>query len=225
MDPSITAASSVDVLEPFIAARLRPLDAYDPDAAAARSDFDLNPAPARRGAPLTPAAVLVGLVERRQGLTVLLTRRSDQLRRHSGQVAFPGGRMEPGESPAEAALRESREEIGLDPRFVRLVGLGDAYETGTGFSITPVVGFVREGFVLKADAAEVADIFETPFALLMDRAHHELREHRSEDGLVRRYYALEHAGQTIWGATAGMIRALSERLFVVPSSGASAQEP
>jgi 8-oxo-dGTP pyrophosphatase MutT (NUDIX family) len=212
-----TPTSPIPQLEPFITRRLLPLTAYDGSAAAARSDFDLNPT-MRSGtvegrAALSPAAVLVGLVEREAGLTVLLTRRADTLRKHSGQVAFPGGRMEVGETPAEAALRESWEEVGLDHRYVRLVGLGDSYETGTGFSITPVVGFIRPGFTLRAYDAEVAEIFETPFAFLMDPANHQLRSMVAPDGAERRFYAMEHDGRTVWGATAGMIRALRERLF------------
>ncbi len=217
MSEPVTPSSPVEVLEPFISARLRPFDTFAVTAAAARSDFDLNPA-ARMQNPvgaraLAPAAVLVGLVERDEGLTILLTRRADTLRRHSGQVAFPGGRMEPGETPADAALRESWEEVGLDHRFVRLAGLGDTHETGTGFSITPVVGFIRPGFELKAFDAEVAEIFELPFAFLMDASNHQLRSMTASDGVERRFYAMERDGRTVWGATAGMIRALRERLF------------
>jgi 8-oxo-dGTP pyrophosphatase MutT (NUDIX family) len=213
MSDPVTPSSPIPLLEPFIAARLRPLSAYDAAEPAARSDFDLNPAGRVPGRVLTPAAVLVGLVERDEGLTVLLTRRSDTLRRHSGQVAFPGGRMEAGETPGDAALRESWEEVGLDHRFVRLIGLGDAHETGTAFSITPVVGFIRPGFELKAFDAEVAEIFELPFAFLMDAANHQLRSMTAADGVERRFYAMERDGRTVWGATAGMIRALRERLF------------
>jgi 8-oxo-dGTP pyrophosphatase MutT (NUDIX family) len=205
------------VLEPFIAGRLRPFDDFDASAAAARSDFDLNPAGRTQTLTeprtLAAAAVLIGLVERDEGLTVLLTRRADTLRRHSGQVAFPGGRMDAGETPADAALRESWEEVGLEHRFVRLVGLGDTHETGTGFSITPVVGFIRPGFELKAFDAEVAEIFELPFAFLMDATNHQLRSMTASDGVERRFYAMERNGRTVWGATAGIIRALRERLF------------
>jgi 8-oxo-dGTP pyrophosphatase MutT (NUDIX family) len=213
IDDLVSPASPTDVLERFIAARLRPLDSYDATETAAGSDFDLNPDARPVGRALAPAAVLVGLVEREEGLTVLLTRRSDTLRKHSGQVAFPGGRMEPGETPADAALRESWEEVGLDHQFVRLTGLGDAHETGTGFSITPVVGFIRTGFELKAFDAEVAEIFETPFAFLMEASNYQLRSMTSHDGVERRFYAMEHGGRTIWGATAAIIRALRERLF------------
>lgn len=213
MSGSVSPSAPTTVLEPFIAERLRPLTAYTLGEPPARSDFDLNPSGRAAGRMLAAAAVLVGLVERDEGLSVLLTRRSDTLRRHSGQVAFPGGRMEPGETPADAALRESWEEVGLDHRFVRLVGLSDTYETGTGFSITPVVGFIRPGFELKAFDAEVAEIFELPFAFLMDAANHQLRSMTGADGAERRFYAMEMGGRTVWGATAGMIRDLHDRLF------------
>ncbi len=209
----VTPHSPTPVLEPFIAGRLRPLDAWKPLDPAALSDFDLNPAARPAPRTLSAAAVLVGLVEREAGLTVLLTRRSDTLRHHSGQVAFPGGRIDAGETVADAALRESWEEVGLDPSFVHLVGLGDTWETGTGYAITPVVGFIRPGFVLKAYDAEVAEIFELPFAFLMDLSNHQLRSVIGKDGSERRFYAMERDGRTVWGATAGMIHALRERLF------------
>jgi 8-oxo-dGTP pyrophosphatase MutT (NUDIX family) len=212
MSGRITPSSPLAALEPHIAARLRPLDAWRA-VTTVRSDFDLNPGERPDRGPLTPAAVLVGLVEGDDGLSVLLTRRADALRRHSGQVAFPGGRMEPGETPAETALRESFEEVGLDRRFVRLAGLGDVYETGTGFSITPVVGFIRPGFELTPFDAEVAEIFQLPFAFLMDPENHQLRAMTAADGGERRFYAMEREGRVVWGATAGMIRGLQARLF------------
>ena len=210
--PEVTPTSPVAELEPWIAARLHPLADYDPRANRLRSDYDLNPDMASRATAPHAAAVLVGLVERETGLTVLLTRRADTLSRHSGQVAFPGGRCDPGETPWETALREAHEEVGLDPRYVRIVGLGDLYETGSGFRITPVVGFVRPGFALTLSQAEVAEAFETPFAFLMDPANHELRSLQSAEG-VRRFYAMPHDQRLIWGATAGMLRGLYERLF------------
>ena len=162
---------------------------------------------------LTAAAVLAGLIPRPEGLSVLLTRRSDALRRHSGQVAFPGGRAEPGETPWQTALREAEEEIGLAPEHVRLLGLGDRYQTGTGYSVTPVVAILTPGFALRADPSEVAEIFETPFDFLMNPDNHERRVW-SQPGLPdRHYYAMPHEGRFIWGATAGMLRALYERLF------------
>lgn len=210
---TITPASPVADLEPHITARLRPLEDWRADEAAAHSDFDLNPGGRPAPGALARAAVLVGLIERSAGLSVLLTRRADTLRRHSGQVAFPGGRMEIGETPAQTALRESFEEVGLDRRFVRPIGLSDAYVTGTGFSITPVVGFIRPGFEFTPFDAEVAEIFELPFAFLMDEANHQLRSMMAADGQERRFYAMEQDGRTVWGATAGMIRALRQRLF------------
>ena len=109
------------------------------------SDYDLNPAVPRDGRPLRQAAVLIPIVDRPDGPTVILTRRADTLTSHSGQVAFPGGRLDPGETAVEAALREAWEEIGLDPAFVEPLGLLDAYETVTAFCVTPVVGWVRPG--------------------------------------------------------------------------------
>jgi 8-oxo-dGTP pyrophosphatase MutT (NUDIX family) len=214
-DPSAPLAT----LEPWIGARLHPLADYDPIQHRVRSDYDLNPhlAPARTlEAALTPAAVLIALVEREAGLSVILTRRADTLSRHSGQIAFPGGRAEPGETPWDAAVREAHEEIALDPAFVLVAGLGDPYRTVTGFEIVPVVGFVRAGFTLQAAEAEVAEIFETPFAFLMDPANHQQRSYEAADG-ERRFYAMPYGDRFIWGATAGMLHALYERLFVQPT--------
>ena len=162
------------------------------------------------------AAVLVPLVEREEGLSVLLTRRADTMRKHKGQVAFPGGRCDPGETPAQTALRETEEEIGLDRSFVSLVGLSTPYRTGTGYSVTPVVGFVRPGFTLNPNPDEVADVFETPFHWLMDPENHELREWEMPDGEKRTYYAMTHDERYIWGATAGMLKMLYDRLYGLP---------
>ncbi|WP_397420065.1 CoA pyrophosphatase [Phenylobacterium sp.] len=180
-----------------------------------RSDFDLTPGgwPAEAGLTPRPAAVLVGLVQRPAGVSVLLTRRSDTLRSHTGQVALPGGRQDEGERPWETALREAQEEVGLDPGFVSLIGLSTPYQTGSNYLITPVVGLIREGFSLTPNPHEVADIFETPFGYLMDPANYEEREGRLPNGETRRYYATTHAEQYIWGATAGILRALRDRLY------------
>ncbi len=178
------------------------------------SDYDLSPnalpAPLE---PLTPASVLIALIPRETGHSVLLTRRVDTLRRHAGQIAFPGGRRDQGETVWGAALREAHEEVGLHPDFVSLVGLSSPYRTGTGYLITPVVGFVKPGFSLEANPDEVADIFETPFSYLMDRSNHEEHERVLPGGETRRFYAMTHDDRFIWGATAGMLRALSHRLF------------
>ena len=200
-------------LRSWITRHLDPLEVTAQEAPP-RSDFDLNPGKlADPPQPLTPAAVLVGLVERPEGLSVILTRRADTLRRHTGQVALPGGRCDPGETPWETALRETQEEIGLAPEFITLAGLSTPYRTGTGFHVTPVVGFVTPGFTLVANTDEVADIFETPFGFLMDPANFEAREGRTPAGDVRRFYAITWEDRLIWGATAGMLRALYDRLY------------
>ena len=203
-------------LRGWIGEHLDPLEAHDPARVeAVASDFDLSKAygPTEVDTPLTPAAVLIGLVERAAGLSVILTRRADTLRRHTGQIALPGGRRDPGETPWQTALREAHEEIGLEPRFVSVAGLSTPYRTGTGFLITPVVGFVRPGFTLEANPAEVADIFETPFGFLMDPANLEEHERELPNGERRRFYAYTHEDRFIWGATAGMLRALYDRLY------------
>jgi len=201
----------VAVLEPHLAERLLPLGPFPSEAT--RSDYDLNPAGRVVGRVLDPAAVLVPLVERPSGLSVLLTRRSDGMRRHSGQVAFPGGRADPGETPVQTALREAWEEIGLEHRFVRPLGMAETYETGTGYAITPVVALVQAGFTVTRHEVEVAEVFETPFAFLMDPANHELRVMHAPDGIERRFYAMPHEDRVIWGATAGIVRGLYERWF------------
>lgn len=159
------------------------------------------------------AAVLIGLIDRPQGYTVLLTRRADTLRKHTGQIALPGGRQDPGELAWETALREAEEEIGLDRRFVTLAGLSTPMLTRTGYLITPVVGFIGDGFQLRPNPHEVADIFETPFGFLMDPANHEEHTVELDDGLPRRFYAMTHADRYIWGVTAGILRELYRRLY------------
>lgn len=161
---------------------------------------------------LRAAAVLVPIVEHAHGAHMLLTRRADHLGQHSGQVAFPGGKMDPGETPAQAALREAEEEVGLDRSFVEVAGYLDLYETGTGFRILPVVGFVRPGFELTVNKGEVADVFEVPLSFLMNPENHE-RHSAVWKGKRRHYYAMPYGGQYIWGATAGMLRNMYLRLF------------
>ncbi|MDE1173815.1 MAG: CoA pyrophosphatase [Parvibaculaceae bacterium] len=180
---------------------------------ASRSDQDLNPDHTGYAEPreLRAAAVLVPIIERDEPW-VLLTRRSDSLGSHSGQVAFPGGKIEEGEDPVNAALREAEEEIGLDRSFVEVAGVLDIYETGTGFRILPVIGFVKPGFVLLAAEAEVAEIFEVPLSFLMNPANHE--QHNAVwRGERREYYAMPYEGHYIWGATAGMLKNFYDRVF------------
>lgn len=198
----------------WIASRLDPIEAYDPSLAnPLRSDFDLNPG-LKFDNPhaLRPAAVLVGLVEHEEGLTILLTRRSDTLRSHTGQIAFPGGRCDPGETPWTTALREANEEVGLDPAHVTLAGLLHGYQTVTGFHVTPVVGFIDPRATFTPSPEEVADVFETPFDFLMDPSNHQ-RQYREAPGGRRHFYAMPWNDRFIWGATAGMLRSLYERLY------------
>ena len=178
------------------------------------SDYTLS---GQRAAPAAiaaarAAAVLLPIVERPQGLTVLLTLRASDLRAHSGQVAFPGGKIDPGETPREAALREAREEIGLEERYIEPLGWLDPYLTGTGFRVAPLVALVEPSFALNLNKLEVDEVFETPFAFLMDPANHRLDE-REWQGRRRRFYAMPHEGRYIWGATAGILRNLYEKLF------------
>lgn len=194
-----------------LAAALDPLDSWNPADPAAHSDFDLNPEfrPAERPA-LRDAAVLIPIVLRDEP-TVLMTTRSDALRSHTGQVAFPGGRLDPGEDVVQAALREAWEEVGLEAPFVEPIGLSSRYETVTGYMVTPVVALVRPGFSLSINPDEVADAFETPFAFLMDETNHR-KQFYDLNGRRRWYYEMPWEGRSIWGATAGMVRALRGRL-------------
>jgi 8-oxo-dGTP pyrophosphatase MutT (NUDIX family) len=162
--------------------------------------------------PLRLAAVLLPIVDRPGGLSVLLTLRATHLRAHSGQVAFPGGKIDPGETPYEAALREAHEEIGLHERFVEPLGWLDPFFTGTGFRVAPLVALVEPSFSLTVNKQEVDEVFETPLHFLMDATNHRLEESEWQ-GRRRRYYAMPHEGRYIWGATAGILRNLYERLF------------
>lgn len=160
----------------------------------------------------TPAAVLVPIVEHQLEMTVLFTRRTAHLTDHAGQVSFPGGRVEAHDADAiETALRETEEEIGLPRHHVEVVGTLEDYITGTGFRITPVVGFVRPGFTLKPDPFEVADVFEVPLSFLLDPINHQLCEAHYK-GRLRKYYAMPYNGHNIWGATAGMVVSFASRL-------------
>ena len=162
--------------------------------------------------PLTPAAILFPIVLRDDGQTVLLTQRTAHLRDHAGQIAFPGGRVEAGDaSPLHTALRETEEEIGLPRTQIDILGYLPEYRTGTGFRVTPVVALVRPPFELVLDPFEVAEAFEVPLAFLLDPANHQ-RHSLHYRGALRHFIAMPYGDYFIWGATAGMIRALTERL-------------
>ena len=181
-------------------------------AARPRGDNDLNPGAPPRNGPLLPAAVLVPMVQRPDGCHVLFTRRTAHLSKHGGQISFPGGRLEPGDADAEAcALRETEEEIGLPPSFVEIVGRLDTYVTVTSYSVTPVVGMVSPGFTLMPDAGEVAEVFEVPLEFLMDPQNHQ-RHGGMVNGVERHWYAIPFGDYYIWGATAGMLMNLYQRL-------------
>ncbi len=166
-----------------------------------------------------PAAVLVPIIEREEP-TVLLTQRATQMRQHAGQISFPGGRIETVDvGPAEAALREAREEIGLEPRFVSIAGYLPDHIVLTGYRVTPVVAFVQPGFELLLDADEVAESFEMPLAVVLERASYRSRRRRLDPGDMEfEVFDLPYAGRNIWGATAGMLLAL-RRMLETESGG------
>lgn len=179
-----------------------------------RGDDDLNPDMRADmvGRPLKAAAVLIPLVDRPEGMTVLLTRRTDHLHDHAGQISFPGGRIDLGDADAvAAALRETEEETGLRRDFIDLVGQLDIYITRTGFEVTPLVGLVTPGFDLYPDSFEVAEIFEVPLAFFLDPASRRT-ESRIWEGRTRFFYVYPFQHYYIWGATAGMLNNLAEIL-------------
>lgn len=162
--------------------------------------------------PLRAAAVLVPLVERPGGFTVLLTRRTDHLQHHAGQVSFPGGRVEPfDDGPVDTALREAEEEIDLLRGQVEVAGFLDPYQTVTGFLVTPVVGFVRPPLKLRPDPEEVAEVFELPLDVVLDVRNHQ-RHSREFRGQERHFYVLPYRHHYIWGATAAMLVGFARRL-------------
>jgi 8-oxo-dGTP pyrophosphatase MutT (NUDIX family) len=181
----------------------------------ARSDWDLNPemlADFEAMAPSRPAAVLVPIIARSE-LTVLLTERTAHLSTHAGQIAFPGGKVEATDiDVVHTATRETEEEIGIPRALIEPLGFLDGYRTGTGYLVTPVVALVKPDFVLTLDPGEVASVFEVPLAFLMDEVNHK-RHSRAWRGRERHYYAMPFGDRYIWGATAGMLKNLHERLY------------
>jgi len=166
---------------------------------------------------LRPAAVLIAMIDRPGGFQILLTRRTAHLHDHAGQISFPGGREEPEDaSPESTALRETEEEIGLAPHRVEVLGRLNTYVTVTGYRVTPVVGVVQPPFELAPDDFEVAEIFELPLGVLLDRANHQ-RNTIVARGALRRYYAIPHDRHYIWGATAAMLLNLYSFLTAEPA--------
>jgi 8-oxo-dGTP pyrophosphatase MutT (NUDIX family) len=173
---------------------------------------------AERAAARRRASVLVPIVMRPDALTVLFTRRTEHLKTHSGQIAFPGGGAEPGDaSPEATALRETHEEIGLDPARVELLGRLSDYHTRTDYRVTPVVGVVAPPFELRLDAREVDEAFEVPLAFLLDPANHQRRQ-REFQGRTVAFYAIPYRDHYIWGATAGMLVNLYRHLAQTPGA-------
>ena len=165
------------------------------------------------GLRLKDAAVLVPVVDDPDGAKVILTQRTATLRKHSGQIAFPGGGIDEGDiSPEVAALREAQEEIGLDPYFVETVGRLPQYLSATGFRIIPVLSVVRRGFVITPNPEEVDAVFEVPLSFLMNPDNHQ-RDSRTWQGIVRHFYVMPYGERHIWGITAGIIRTVYERLY------------
>ncbi|MDE0392724.1 MAG: CoA pyrophosphatase [Rhodospirillales bacterium] len=155
--------------------------------------------------PITPAAVLVAVIEREGAHSVLLTRRAERLARHAGQISFPGGRADPGDgTPQKTALREAEEEIGLPQANVQIMGRLDDYLVGTGYRITPVVGFVAAPPAFEPDTQEVAEVFEVPLPFVMDPANYG-RDKLTVGGVERRFYVLPYGAYHIWGATAAIL--------------------
>ncbi len=193
-----------------------PASALDVSLPGGRGDNDLNadaPSGILLEGAIRPASVLVPVVEREGSAHVVLTRRRDDLPAHPGQISFPGGKLEPCDAgPVEAALREAQEEVGLGPAQVDIVGLLDTYQTATGYRVLPVVGIVEPRFSPVPDPREVSDVFEVPLSFLMTPDNH-LRQSRKWQGVMRHYYAMPYNEHYIWGATAGILKNMYDRLY------------
>jgi 8-oxo-dGTP pyrophosphatase MutT (NUDIX family) len=191
-----------------------PAGLTDPNVPVTRGDLDLDPSMWDRAgvAATKPAAVLVPVVDRPEP-GVILTMRTSELSNHAGQIAFPGGKIDRADDgPLAAALREAKEEIGLDARLVQPLGYLDLYLTFSGFRILPVVARIAPDYELKLNASEVADAFEVPLGFLMGPENHQ-RHTRDWKGIRREYYAMPYQERYIWGVTAGILRNLYERIY------------
>lgn len=217
--PAIDAAQ---LTEPSLRARFARAGGTPPGAVPSWVEQGSDGALFHPGRALRPAAVLIGVIYRPQGAQLLLTRRSERLADHAGQISLPGGRIEPGDGgPVGAALREAQEEIGLDPRWVAVLGVLPPYRTISGFEVTPVVAAIDARASLRADPLEVEECFEVPLAFVMDGANHQRRV-VEQDGRRRTVYVMEYvAGRRycIWGATAAMLRNLYRFLLAMPGEG------
>ncbi len=186
----------------------------DPGVIPARGDHDADPVMRKIAEvrPIRPAAVLVPIVDHSEP-TVLLTQRAQHLPDHAGQVSFPGGKIDKGDKdPCASALREAREEIGLDRSYVEPFGYLDLYMTTLGYRIVPVIARVKPGFTLKLNVAEVDNTFEVPLTFLMDQTNMQ-RHSREWQGMTRHYYAITFGEHYIWGVTAGILRNLHDRIY------------
>jgi 8-oxo-dGTP pyrophosphatase MutT (NUDIX family) len=190
-----------------------PAGLTDPNVIPKRGDHDVDPVMEKIALvrPIRPAAVLVAVIEREEP-TVLLTQRTAHLKEHSGQVAFPGGKIDADETPRDAALRETEEEIGLSRGAVEPLGFLDLYMTTLGYRIVPLIARVAPPFELVLNKAEVEETFEVPLAFLMEPGN--LQRHSREwQGMTRSYYAIPFEKRYIWGVTAGILRNLHERIY------------
>ena len=211
--------AAISSAEFFDRARVRlrfdiPAGLTDPDSIPASGDrgTDRMLEILSRETPIRPAAVLIPVIDRPQP-TVLLTQRAAHLNDHAGQISFPGGKIDTTDaSPLDAALREAEEEVGLAREFIDPIGYLDLYGTSFGFRILPTVARVQPGFTLRINTSEVDDAFEVPLAFLMNPANHQLHS-KEFRGMERSYYAMPYGERYIWGATAGILRVLYERIF------------
>ena len=190
-----------------------PAGLTDPAVIPKRGDHDIDPVMEKIATvrPIRPAAVLVPIVDRAEP-TVLLTQRAAQLTEHSGQISFPGGKIDAGETPRDGALREAEEEIGLSRTVVEPLGYLDVYMTTLGYRIVPLIARVKPPFELLLNAAEVDETFEVPLAFLMEPKNLQ-RHSRDWQGLTRSYYAIPYEKRYIWGVTAGILRNLYDRIY------------